>query len=219
VGLTIVEFVMEVEEAFGISIPDEDLGIETPRELVEYLLPRIPPPSDPEACATQRAFLALRRAIMEVLRVPRQRLRPETRWKDLLPRLGRAQAWNAITRTKRIPGRLPSLTRGWPLRILIGGAVMTTSAWQYRQDAVGTTVVLFAGFVGLGLLAITRPFLTPTCATIGDTAKHMVRTDPGERPTEPTWTREEVGRIVLKILNKQLERSDLTLDTRLADLE
>jgi hypothetical protein len=55
VGLTINEFVMAVEEAFGITIPDEDLGITTPRDLVEYLLPRLVPPCDPNSGLSWRS--------------------------------------------------------------------------------------------------------------------------------------------------------------------
>jgi len=42
-GLEVVEFVIDVEKAFGLSIPDHDFGaLKTPRELVIYLCRRIP---------------------------------------------------------------------------------------------------------------------------------------------------------------------------------
>jgi hypothetical protein len=40
-GLDTVEFIMRVEEAFDLSIPNEDAAaITTPRELVDYLMGR-----------------------------------------------------------------------------------------------------------------------------------------------------------------------------------
>jgi hypothetical protein len=43
VGLEVVEFVIDVEKAFGLSIPDGDLqGLKTPRQFIEYLARRLP---------------------------------------------------------------------------------------------------------------------------------------------------------------------------------
>ena len=222
-GLTINEFVMAVEEAFGISIPDEDLGIKTPRDLVEYLLTRLAPPHDPNLCGTQRAFLALRRAIMEVMRVPRARIRPEVQWNDLLPRLGRQRTWDAIRRylvTQKLPSVLPPLGRGRLPRILIGGSMIAASGWLVRDGAELVLALVGSGLAGLCLLILTRPFKRPMCATIGDTAKYMfVHSQPQVHPAGPTWTREDISRIVLEIMAEQWERSDLTLDTSFGDLE
>jgi len=112
-GLSLVEYVMAVEEAFGISIPEEDTAqVRTARDLVDYLLPRITTFADPLACSTQRTFLALRRGIMDVMNVPRQRIRPETRWNDLLPMHGRARKWHALHRhvaNQNVPAFLSAL--------------------------------------------------------------------------------------------------------------
>ena len=41
-GLDILEFAMDVEKAFGISVPDADFNeLATPRELVGYLVLRL----------------------------------------------------------------------------------------------------------------------------------------------------------------------------------
>jgi hypothetical protein len=42
-GLEAVEFVIDVEKAFGLSIPDRDFNeLSTPRKLVGYLVGRLP---------------------------------------------------------------------------------------------------------------------------------------------------------------------------------
>jgi len=46
-GLDIVEFVMDVEESFGISIPDDVAErFTTPRKLIDYILDRVPRSSE-----------------------------------------------------------------------------------------------------------------------------------------------------------------------------
>jgi hypothetical protein len=43
-GLEVVEFVIDLENALGVSIPDHELGeIRTARELITYLRERVPP--------------------------------------------------------------------------------------------------------------------------------------------------------------------------------
>lgn len=41
-GLEVVEFIIDMEKAFGLSIPDRDAGWRTGRELVTYLCGRMP---------------------------------------------------------------------------------------------------------------------------------------------------------------------------------
>lgn len=75
-GLDIVEYVMNVEEAFGVMIPDRDAErIHTPRELIDYLHGRAFVPA-PGACLTQRAFYDLRRAVDGRCGLRPRRLRP-----------------------------------------------------------------------------------------------------------------------------------------------
>jgi hypothetical protein len=41
-GLEVVEFIIDVEKAFGLSIPDRDVSWRSGRELVTYLCDRMP---------------------------------------------------------------------------------------------------------------------------------------------------------------------------------
>lgn len=76
-GLDSVELVMDLEEAFGIEIPDEDAArLETPRMVLNYLVTRLPiAPSG--GCQTQRSFYALRRGLRAV-GITGTELRPAT---------------------------------------------------------------------------------------------------------------------------------------------
>jgi hypothetical protein len=91
-GLEGVEFIMALEEAFGMAIPDADAQhLETPGHVVRYLEAKLQLGSG--ACLEQRAFYALRRAAISVLNVPRATFRPETRWDTILGSRRRRRTW------------------------------------------------------------------------------------------------------------------------------
>ena len=94
-GLDVVEFVLDVENTFGLAIPNEDAErLATPGDVVDYLESRLAPGSG--ACLEQRAFHALRRAGMQVLGRPRSDFRPDVEWDALLPTRGRRRAWELM---------------------------------------------------------------------------------------------------------------------------
>lgn len=94
-GLDGVEFVMAVEEAFGMAIPDADAQqLVTPGHVVRYLEAKLRPGSG--ACLEQRAFHALRRAGIAVLNLPRATFRPETRWNVILGPRRRRRTWHLL---------------------------------------------------------------------------------------------------------------------------
>jgi hypothetical protein len=92
-GLDAVEFVMAVEDAFGISIPSHEAEqLATPRALAEYVEHRLPSGSS-AACHTQRAFYKLRSGIVQAHRIPRGNICPDTSWQDILPSRSFGKAW------------------------------------------------------------------------------------------------------------------------------
>jgi hypothetical protein len=96
VGLDSVEFVMNLEDAFGIHIPDEvAVHLLTPRMVVDWLDEELVKGLNPVRL-DQRAFYVLRRAAMSTLRRPRSMFRPTTRWEDVIPRRGRRRAWTLL---------------------------------------------------------------------------------------------------------------------------
>jgi hypothetical protein len=114
VGLDLVEFVMAVEEAFQIAIPDEDAQrIRTPGELVTYIIGRVAG-EDSSGCLEQRAFYKLRRAAMQVFAQPRTAIKTTTRWVEILPGRQTRHNWNLLHRA--------SGTSHWP-RLTLWGTV------------------------------------------------------------------------------------------------
>jgi hypothetical protein len=103
-GLDIVEFVIAVEGALDIHIPDKDAErLETPRMLVDYLSQRLGATGQGELnCLSQRAFYRARRATARRFGVERRSLRPKTvladvmgsrtsEWKELRADIGSAE--------------------------------------------------------------------------------------------------------------------------------
>jgi len=95
-GLDVIEFVMEVEEAFQFRFPDEDLGeLTTPRRLIDYLTAHLPTAAT-HCCPSQRVFYRLRSAVAARLGCPRSALRPDTSLLTLVPSHARATTWEGV---------------------------------------------------------------------------------------------------------------------------
>ena len=95
-GLDIVEFVMGVEEAVGVCIPnDAAAAIATPRMLVDYLHGRLPQSRGPR-CLSQRAFYHVRRALADRLGLARTALRPDTDLLAVLPAADGQAVWAGV---------------------------------------------------------------------------------------------------------------------------
>ncbi len=108
-GLDVVEFVMMVEDAFDLKIPDHEAEtIATPGELVEYLMKRLPKEAT-GACLTQRAYYRIREAVVRVLGHPPAALQPETRWEELIPPKNRRGTWRLLHVAAK-PMKWPRLT-------------------------------------------------------------------------------------------------------------
>ena len=131
-GLEIVEMVMEIEEAFDLSTPDQDAErIHNPREVIDYVMAHLRVRED--SCLTQTAFYRLRRAAVSCLAVPRSAVRPAAPWNDLLPRWRRRRAWNQF-----VSGCGMALPRPRP------------------SDTVGDTATSAAEFLKLRSAGLTR---------------------------------------------------------------
>jgi hypothetical protein len=95
-GLDIVEFVMGVEDAVGVIIPNDDFkSIATPRSLVDYLHALLPQSREPR-CLSQRAFYSIRQALADRAGVARSDLRPDTELLAVLPPPDPQMTWAEI---------------------------------------------------------------------------------------------------------------------------
>lgn len=94
-GLDIVEYVMAVEEAFEIDVPDADaVSLDTPAKLIDYVCARLGESPDGPPLV-QTAFYWLRRALAEELCVTRSAIRPATTIRELTER-PEDDVWKAV---------------------------------------------------------------------------------------------------------------------------
>jgi acyl carrier protein len=171
-GLDSVELVMEVEEAFGIRIPDADAEwIRTVGELYRYVLAELDRPVlTTPGCLSAAAFYRLRRQLMGRFRVERRRIRPASPLDDLVPATDRRVEWQRLGEC--LGWRLPELQRpGWVwfafLGLFILWAAATIVAWVRLagfdpRALVAVFLWLLVGAIVLGVTVhqVTRPFAT-----------------------------------------------------------
>jgi hypothetical protein len=108
-GLDIVEYVMALEAAFGIEIPDRDAEkLLTVRQTVDYLCARLPmvPATDGAGAPSleQAAFYQLRRLLRERTGVPKEHLRPGTPAREVVTE----DEWRPLVTALESAGPRPS---------------------------------------------------------------------------------------------------------------
>jgi acyl carrier protein len=95
-GLDIVEFVIAVEGALDIAIPDKDAErLETPRMLIDYLAQRLDATGQGEVnCLSQHSFYRARRAAAKRFGIENLSLHPQTLLSDIMG--SRQSEWEAL---------------------------------------------------------------------------------------------------------------------------
>lgn len=84
-GLDSIEIVMAFEEAFGITITDDEAGkMLTPRIAIDVICTKLKL-TDEKTCQSQQAFYILRHALMTTFHKRRNEISLDTSLKDLFP--------------------------------------------------------------------------------------------------------------------------------------
>ena len=223
-GLDIVEFVLDVEKTFSITIPNEEAArLRTPGELVSWLEANLKS-SRVGACPSQLVFHRLRGAIRTTLAPSEARLRPATRWDTFLPAEGRSQLWQRIglEGSLRLPGleRSPAVYRS----LLLVAAVSTLSlfllflwldmnaAWALLASIPSTLIVCAV------LSAATQRFawrIPKGFETLGDSARYALAHDSALEtgPTDFQWSRAEISAVVRSLVIWHFDVTDFTEDS------
>ena len=167
-GLGIMELIMEIEEHFGVPIPDERAErILTVGDLYRYVLARTRR-SLPTPCPTGQAFYRLRRTLTQEFGVDRVRVRPAARLRDLFPRASRGAAWPRLAAAlglANLPDPDPPRKRGPSARVFwIAIAAATAVAgllypvMLFFPDNDPTPPIVWGLIVWVGLLVLVCEF-------------------------------------------------------------
>ena len=171
-GLDTVELIMEVEESFGIGIPDAEAErIRTVGELYHYVLAKLRDPiRGTPGCLSAAAFYRLRRQLMSGFRIERRRIRPGSAMDDIIPKSERKAMWQRLG--ENLGWRLPELVRpGWVryafLGLFLAWSATVIYAWDcltgFALDAAGASALaLLAGTAAIAVAVdqLTRPLAT-----------------------------------------------------------
>ena len=122
-GLDVVEIVLEIEEAFDISIPDEVAEkIQTVGQLYDYVVEQTrgrphrsadEAPDRTDVCLTAATFYLVRRELCAKLGLDRRQVRPRTPLEDLFPQAARRRDWAELEHKLNL--KFPALVRPRPL--------------------------------------------------------------------------------------------------------
>ena len=136
-GLDGVELLLDVEQAFGISISDEDaMRTRTVGDLYELIVRSmdVDSPQQRQVCLTSATFYRIRRALRAVMEIKRSQIRPEVLTDSILPRRRRHLLWLELEEQLRL--RLPYLVRPkWLVAILAVFTASVASAIQRTTSA------------------------------------------------------------------------------------
>ena len=221
-GLDIVEFVMDVEERFGIEIPDKDAqNLTTPRLLVDYILNKVKPGED-RGCLSQREFYRLRRALIGRRWTTRKKLKPETSLEQIVPKSNRRTAWEQLGEEIEHPD-LPNLTR--PKYIKVALVVIGTMAFllpwlkgveQIAHDnprPVWVSVLSAILVVWVGMVT-TRPLkLAVPYDSVEDFVRYLLA-HPRPEKSEEGWTRQQVRETIHAMIVEHFAVTEFTDDSR-----
>jgi acyl carrier protein len=162
-GLDAVELILRIEEEFSITISDEEAAASvTVGDLFRVVLGKL---DVNPGCLSSKAFYVTRRALVDVLGVPRRSIRPSTKLSLLLPDDSRRRQWSKIHQSLglampelRIPGDLKQDIRkrtffvGSILAVvsLIAGVVLGWHMWLVLPFAI--VLWIAAGIASMSLV-------------------------------------------------------------------
>lgn len=122
-GLDAVEIIVAWEKAFDIQLSDADVfGLRTPRQAIDLIAIKVSASDQkPGVLLGLRAYYLLRQAFVTVLKVPRDRVRLDSKLRKLLPPEQRLATWQTIFIQAGFP-TAPQLVWGagvafWPFTV------------------------------------------------------------------------------------------------------
>jgi hypothetical protein len=218
-GLDLVELVMGVEDAFGISIPNSDAEkLTTPRKLTDYLSTRLLPDATP-SCLTQRAFYQLRAQAVELARVDRHEVKPATEWSALFPKSDIRNAWKNLGNSLGISD-WPGLERPRAVSLLIALLALATGFVAYHATRSNSGSLMFALLAAVSFSFIAVQLTRPTAIvvplrmrSVGAAAQFLAVREPRAiKGPNPRWSLRDIEATVRGQIEHHLGISKFNLD-------
>jgi acyl carrier protein len=225
-GLDTVELVMEIEEAFNITIPDAEAEkIVTVGDLHRYVLTQLRVMGQTASgesgetasrCLSAMTFYRFRRRLMSCLKIRRADIRPDSALEKLMPIVDRRQQWLRLEES--LGWKLPALSRPRWVSCVIWYLMMASAPVGFlishfmgnRNDAAflgwGLGSFLLAWLLAVALFELTSPIANRFPS---DTVRGLIPLLVGSNLAtikDPTagWTPREVRETIVAIISEQL---------------
>jgi acyl carrier protein len=223
-GLDGVELVMNLEEAFGVQITDEEAtNCRTPRMVIDMIFSKLKT-ADEHVCRSQRAFYAIRRVLVQTFGLERKSITPDMRLRDIIPESRQKELWEQF-KAALSPNNWPALALPrWMSRSILTlcVAVFATGAVIeiHLSGRVGSGLacgVALAGLFGIAAALLSRPYcicIPAHIESIRDLIPHAITSD-----RMAGWNREDVAIVVKRLTAEQLglDESEFTEDSRFVE--
>lgn len=219
-GLDTVELALEVEERFGISLPDEECQkVTTVDDLYQLVLSKLDK-ADPTKCLTSATFYRVRKGIADVIGVDKRTLKPDTPLQELLPLESRRDLWASIS--ERLALNLPKLWRGpgWG-RTLVGIPVLSLivplvfAAMDVLKIEESFTITLLGILATYGLAKVTQPlkkYFHPKSLTLGALTKTVLALNFSKLSADcKSWNEKDIYDSLLEVIedNAGIKKEDI----------
>lgn len=212
-GLDGVELLMAVEDRFGITIEDEQAGqVATAGDLHELVMSKLTP-SGPGSCLSSHVFYGLRRGLLEVTEVSRERVTPGASLEGLLPDEGRRGVWDSLGECSgwRLPPlRLPPALESSMLTGCLGAIAVALlgGGLGLMPGPIAWTLGLAAFPALLSAYRLAAPLavrLPRELATVGDAARAVLSLNFALLSEEcRSWNEGEVWQALQSVVVDQL---------------
>jgi acyl carrier protein len=203
-GLALVEIIIDVEQRFGVEIPDRVAAqLRTPRALIDHVCSLVQAVDD-EKCVSQQAFYVTRRALVDAVGVPKAVVHPETPMESVLSASQRVALWPKLARKLgvRIRLRRPSWVR-WGIAAVTALAFVATAAATPGHPLIAGALV--AATVGMIGVVATRHVAVRLPETVGAVARAATPAVAAKSAAErgDKWTRSEVAETIRQVIRQQ----------------
>lgn len=213
-GLESVELILNVEDAFGIQISDQEASkIITIGELFQAILDKLKQARSGE-CMTAKMFYRLRRALSALTGVSRRAVRPDTLLEPLVPLKRRRAFWSTLGQVLKLdlpPLYRPSWLVGTLVFVILGLIALAIVAANLPSSLSPIVPAGTAAILILTARKLTQPWatnLTPG-QTVGDLTKILFRDNFGAFATEAGYVNEkEAWATLVNILATSLRISE-----------
>jgi hypothetical protein len=209
-GLDLVEIIMDIEERFGVEIPDEDASrVNTVADLIDAVCKQLDTAAQKceksdqisVICHSSRAFYRFRKELTRILPLGRRDVKPSARLEELIPRQVRRQTWQAL---RLADLRLPELTlsrSAWAV-VLVAPLVplLLIAAWAAKPGYLLAYPILLA--IVLRAASPLRIEVPEECSSAGQAARFL-SVHPAVVGQSPP--RNEVAAVVRQVIALQLQ--------------